>query len=447
MPPITTLAEAEEFVGTTIRSGIKLGLENTRRLLAALGDPQLGRPVIHVAGTNGKGSTCSMLATALSAAGYRTGLNTSPHMVHLRERSRVDGLAMSPEVFTRLVAEMQARAGHLFDPETNEQTPTFFEVTTALAFMHFRDAQTDVDVIEVGMGGRLDSTNVVAPCLTIITAIDFDHVQALGDTLTAIAGEKAGIIKQGVPLITSAQQPEALARINAVAAERAAPTQRLNTDFAGLRAELDADRHGPLQHNTVRSGDETRVLTTRLVGAHQLENAAVVHAALCQLRRDLPGLDVDRAVAGLPRLVWPARLQTMPDGVVIDGSHNAQGIQATFEILARLVPGRRYTVLFGSLSAKPWPDMLRVIAPVAERIHIVAVDHPMRAADPAEQIAWLREHVPDVAGELMPDPAAGLAALRAAPHGLVIGSLYLAGEVLAGYTQGEPCPILIPEPD
>lgn len=441
MAAITTYADALRFHDELTRSGMKLGLDNTYRLLAAVGDPHRQLRCIHVAGTNGKGSVCALLTGALVAAGLRTGLTISPHLANVRERFQVDGVAISEAEFTALTAEMVERAAALFAPERGH-TPTYFEFATVLAFLYFVRRQVDVAVVEVGLGGRLDSTNVITPLVSVITTIDLDHMHFLGDTRAAIAGEKAGIIKPGVPVVCGEADAEPLGPITAVAAAQHAPLHRVGVDFAGVDCADVSRSDAFLQRNTVRWQGTTRTCTTRLLGRHQLNNLAVAHATLhVAAAQGLP-LDLERAAAGFSTVVWPGRLQLMPDGVVIDGSHNAAGMRPTAQTLQARYPGRRYTVLFGALQGKTWQGMLDALAPIVDRIHLVRVPND-RAEDPVVERAYLEQHWPGLYASTVPTPRAGLALLRASGCGLVTGSLYLAGDILGIYYDGQPAPLLL----
>ncbi len=281
-------SEALAWLYSTQQFGIKLGLENTHRLLAALDrpDPATAGRFLHVAGTNGKGSTCAMLDSVLRAAGHRTGLYTSPHLVDFRERIRVNG-EMIPEVdVARILTNLRdATSGW-------DHAPTYFELSTVLALRHFADAGVEFVVLETGMGGRLDSTNAVTPIVSVITPIAMDHAQWLGDTLAKIAAEKAGILKPGVPAVSAAQAPEAAAVLEARASEVGAPLEL-------VREPLD--------------------LPLGLGGSHQKANAALAVAAL-----RAGGVSVSDAALrrGLATVQWPGRFQKLGDRFVLDGGHN-----------------------------------------------------------------------------------------------------------------------------
>lgn len=433
-------AAALKVVDQCIVSGIKLGLENTRRLLAVLDNPHEKLRYVHVAGTNGKGSVCAMLAAALSAAGYRTGLYTSPHLVHLRERIRVEGAAISEAEFAQRVTELQA-AVQVLQGRDPDYKPTFFEFMTVLAFQHYYRTGTQIVVLEVGMGGRLDSTNVIVPEASVITTISFDHTHALGHTRAAIAGEKAGIIKAGVPVICGERHPEALERIAAVAAARQAPLVLLGREFEVESFALEVDAQRWWQANRLRWQDRQLEARVALLGRHQAENCAVVLATLATLRERGWQFSLAAALAGLLRARWPARLQRLPDGLLIDGAHNESGMACAVAALDRIYPGRRFHVLFAVLRDKPWQAMLELLAPRCASLCIAQVEMK-RALEAPTILAWLQEHYPALPVTLCATPAEGLARIRAAGEPLVIGSLYLAGAVLAEYSSGNPVEVI-----
>ncbi len=431
--------EAIAFLDEQIRSGVKLGLESTQRLLAAVGNPQDGIPFVHVAGTNGKGSVCSLVASGLTACGHRTGFFSSPHLVNIRERYRIDNQAISELEFAELIEEMRENAGHLFG---KEESPSFFEVTTVLALMCFRKRNCDVAVLEVGMGGRLDATNVVDPALTVITRIGLDHIKPLGDTLYAIAGEKAGIIKDGIPCVVSPQEEEALVRIREVAAEKNAELCVGGEDFFPVTFRPDPARL--MQENDVEYAQEITSVATHFLGPHQLENTATAWATLRRLQELGFAVDPANAIAGMGRVRWPARIELLPDGVLVDGAHNVGGIQVLAQSLCTYFPGCRWHVAFGALQTKDWRTMIDLILPFAIDMMCVGVKHK-RAVAPEDLAAHVKSRQPQMSVETAKGIADVLPELRERGAGLVIGSLYMAGEALASYTNGMPVPIEVQE--
>lgn len=418
-----------------MREGIKLGLDNTRALLGCIGNPHQQLRCIHIAGTNGKGSVAALLAGALREAGFRTGLFTSPHLVSLRERFRVDLAAISAADLSDAVLSLRRRADALF---RDHRSPTFFEFLTALAFYYFRRREVDLAVIEVGMGGRLDASNVITPLVSVITSIDLDHTVPLGDTIPAIAAEKAGIIKPRVPVICGETKPEATDVMRRIAEERQAPLLARGVDFDGAPGALQAaDRGQPLQTHRVRWGTQTAEIRTSLVGRHQSANCAVAWAALQVLRRG--GLDVDLAAAeaGMGRVVWPARFHLAAPGLLIDAAHNPAAVAGLKATLDAVYPNRKWSVLVATMKDKPWPAMLREIRPLCRELAIAAVDVP-RAAPASELERFSREQWPELPVRRFENAAQWLRETPADRPRLVLGSIYLAGDVLAQLTRGAP---------
>jgi len=382
---------------------MRLGLERMERALRALGHPERGLRVLHVAGTNGKGSVCAMAAEALRLAGHRTGLYTSPHLVSFRERIAVDGQPIGEEALARRIAEV--RAACPWHEAGGDDRLTYFEFATLLALVHFAEVDAGAVVLEVGLGGRFDATNAVKPVVCAVNRIGLDHVEMLGDTLAAIAREKAGIFKAGVPALAAhAQPPEALAVLREEAARRGAPFEVAPPFWDGPMA---------------------------LRGMHQRGNAALAAAALARL--DAAGVPVaPEAVArGIAEARWPGRLEEL-SGVVLDGAHNPDGAAALAAALPALYPGRPVELCFGVLADKDHLGMLRALAPAVHGLHLVAPATP-RARLPAgyrEQAAGLFPRV-DQHGSLA--EALACARARAADGGIpaVAGSLYLVGEARA----------------
>ncbi len=407
--------------------GMSLGLGRLRAVLAALGDPQVGLPAVHVAGTNGKGSTCAMGESIARAAGLRTGLYTSPHLCRIAERIRLDGAPIDDDRLERALARVLAAGPEL----------TFFELMTAAAFVVFREAGVDVAVIEVGLGGRLDATNVIdAPLVTAITSIAVEHAAILGNTLAAIAREKAGIVKPGVPVVVGPVAPEAEATILATARERrAGPVLRV-VRAAAAEAGPDAIAllAGPrgavvVQRPDALGGGELRA-EIGLPGVHQADNAAVACGIAWLLTRRWPA--IERAIAdGLATTTWPGRLELVPRDetrVLLDCAHNPHGARALAASMAARPGGHdpsRTVLVFGALADKPFEDMLAVLAPLAaRRVYATPKGRTPAALDALEAVA---------PGEVAADGAAALArALALASPGdtvLVTGSIYLVGEV------------------
>ncbi len=450
--------EALEYIHGLYRFGSRLGLRRPRRLLAALGDPHLGLRVIHVAGTNGKGSVAAMAASILTAAGYRTGLYISPFLADFSERISIDGRPIAPEETAELVfgdvlpaAERVAGAlpaagapGVAASPHSEEPDDpiTEFEFVTALGFLYFAGRKVDFLVCEVGLGGRFDATNVIdRPLLAVVTSVGLDHTDRLGTTVAQIAAEKAGIIKRSTPVVSAPQDPDALAVLAATARRRDCRFYLAGRDgkVALESASLAGQRisfNGP-----GFPGEEGLLLP--LLGPHQLDNAATALTALGVLREGglAPSLDSRALREGLARTSWPGRFEVFAGRppVIVDGAHNPLGARALAATLRQLVPGRRMSLVLGILGDKDVEAYLDLLLPPAlpevARVFTCRPDNPraMAAEELARRVGLAAPGVPVAAS------AGGVAeALRDAytasgPEDVVCvaGSLYQVGQARA----------------
>ena len=403
-----------------------LKLERMRALLRWLGDPHDRLRIVHVAGTKGKGSTAAMLAAILRAAGYRVGLFTSPHLVRVEERIQVYGAPITP-------AELAARMAEVAPAVTALEAgppphPTFFEISTALGFLHFVSRRVDVAVVEVGLGGRFDSTNVCRPVASVITSIGLDHTAQLGATAEAIADQKAGIIKPRVPVVSGVTQPGPRRVIRTAARAAASRLVQLGWDFTY--------RYRSAPGAAVEVGD--RWYDLGLLGEHQAANAAVA-AATAGVLRDA-GLSVpDAAVArGLRDVRWPARIEVVgrDPAVVLDTAHNVPSAEALAATLRESlpVPGRK-AVVFAVSSDKQYPEMLRALAGYFDHFHLTRYGHNPRCVPPERLAELLRDLAPGRSVSVHPTAAEAWQAARSAagPGDLVCvtGSMFLAGELFA----------------
>lgn len=395
--------EALAWLYATQHHGIKLGLENVRRLLAALGWQGERQRFLHVAGTNGKGSVCAMLDAICRAAGVRTGLYTSPHLVSFRERVRLDGEMISEAGVAKSLSTIR-------DVVAGWAThPTFFEITTALALSFFEKERADVVVLETGMGGRLDATNVVTPVASVITTIALDHQAWLGSTIREIAAEKAGIIKPGVPVVSAPQPPEAESVLRRVAGEHDAA-------FTVVDAPLSD-------------------CEVRLTGSHQRWNAALAVLALekCNLVRD-PAV----IARGLAAVEWPGRFQRVDERIILDGAHNPAAASQLARTWRETFDGERATLVLGILGDKDVRAICEALLPIAETVIATPVRNPRTA--PAPELCAIVHSLlaPGIACEVADDLATALerAAMRTARI-LVCGSLFLVGEALTLF-GGQP---------
>ncbi len=439
-----TLDYIYSFVDYGLKSRYKYSpetfdLTRMRTMLARLGDPQRRLPAAHVAGTKGKGSVSAMLASILHAAGYRVGLYTSPHLNDFCERMQLDGQAIAPDDLASLTTQLRP----LFDSMPGITT---FEITTALAHQWFALHDADFAVFEVGLGGRLDATNVLYPNVCAITSISYDHTQLLGRTLPEIAEEKAGIIKPGVPLISAPQDPSVLERIAAIASERGARLRVAGRDWRYTRTAFSP--HGQaftLSPAPALQAEMSEWQSARfelpLLGQHQVDNAVIAIAMAHEL--GLQGFNLSLAALrrGLAGVVWPGRFEVLIDAatgktVILDCAHNRDSAAKLAATLNELYPAARPALIFGASDDKDVSGMLAELLPLASRVIMAKADHP-RASDP-EQLAAIvaatgRENgvalsvnVAHTVGTALADAQQGSEA-----YILVTGSIFLVADVRA----------------
>ncbi|MEN6478893.1 MAG: folylpolyglutamate synthase/dihydrofolate synthase family protein [Anaerolineales bacterium] len=398
-------------------------LERMNEFLHALGDPQLCYPAVHVAGTKGKGSTTAMIASILQTAGLRTGMYTSPHLHSFRERIQLDGELIPEEAMAGLVERMAPVIAER--PEV-----TVFEIITALAMLYYAEAGVDWAVFEVGLGGRLDATNVLHPRVSVITSISLDHMAVLGPTVGHIAREKAGIIKPGVPVISAPQQAEALSVIADIAAERGAPLTLGGRDWQ-WRSLGDAGHEMRLYRTGNEQQPEYPALAVPLRGEHQLENATNAALAIEALRAQ--GLAVSRAevAAGIASVRWPGRfevLQHQPP-FVVDGAHNVDSMQKLLRTVEAEFPEQRPVVIFGAGRGHIPTDLLVVLAGHVARLYLVKANHP-KAAEVAELSASAQALGIEAIACATVDEGVERALASARPEEVVLatGSLFVVAE-------------------
>jgi dihydrofolate synthase/folylpolyglutamate synthase len=457
-----TYAEAIQFLYSLRWFGTKFGLANTFKLSELAGNPHHRLRFIHVAGTNGKGSTCAMLESIYRAAGLRVGLFTSPHLVAFGERIQVNRQLISETDVVRLVSELQP----LLASFSADEHPTFFEVITVMAMRYFAEQKCDLVIWETGLGGRLDATNIITPLASVITNIQYDHQKWLGETLASIAGEKAGIIKPGIPVITATDEPEALkviqhtaraqnATLTVIQPPEAENPQGIQPQSPGLpslrgypgvqvgavhnseRVAPDARYstvHGEGEHIS-RAGsfcDVLDALELPLIGSHQRLNATLAIATVRVLSSQIPVSD-QTLRTGLSQVNWLGRLQliTLPCGqkILLDGAHNIAGAQTLASALAQHFPSSKPALIVGILQDKDWEAICRVLAPLASRILIVPVPSE-RTANPAELSAACQRANRAIPVHSYASLGAALSETASAPFVLITGSLYLVGEAL-----------------
>ena len=414
----STPAEALAFLHRRSPSTVVLGLERMRAALAELDHPERRLPAIHVAGTNGKGSTCALVDAVLRAADFRVGLYTSPHLVRFNERIRIGGEDIDDALLGRRLLEVLQRS-------PTALALTYFELGTLVAFWHFAAEQVDWAVLETGLGGRLDATATCLPRATAITALGLDHTELLGPTLAAIAREKAGILRPGVPAVLAAQPPEAMEVLLTEAARVGTPVLRQGVDFdlaAGKTPGLTW-RHGTRQLGGLALG---------LAGVHQRQNAALALAVFDVLSADGAAIPDAAIVRGLRDVRWPGRLEEVPGRplLLLDGAHNPAGVEALRAALDTAYAGRRVHLVFGAVREKAVEPMLACLLPRMTSVSLTPLDTP-RSLPPETYLAAARALVPEIGVFGSPGAALDAAVARARPEEVVLvaGSLYLIGAV------------------
>lgn len=432
-----TYEEAIQYLNSFQRFGIRLGLERISKLLQALENPHLHFPSVLIGGTNGKGSTARFLASILQAQGYKVGLYTSPHLIDFRERIQINDHPIPQKRVVELLNEMRK----IIDQRTRKPSaishqpsaidnPTYFEMATAMAFTYFCQERIDLAVVEVGLGGRMDATNVLNPLVSAITNVSLEHQDYLGPDLSRIAFEKAGIIKEKGILITAIDDPTAWAVVEEVARGLGARVYRWGRDFQGDRKTLDLkgqafDFYGDL--------GEYRDLKIRLLGRHQVNNAALAIAMAEVLKRQGLRLDPEALVRGLQEAEWPGRLQVLQVKplVFLDGAHNLEGARSLRLSLLEVLEGRRLFLVFGVLNDKDWEGMLAELGPMAHYIVLTRPDTP-RAAEPEKLYLSARKHCLGVIiQDRVPEAFAYVLSQASREDAVcVTGSLYTVGEVL-----------------
>jgi dihydrofolate synthase / folylpolyglutamate synthase len=403
-----TYAESVRFLyslGNEIQT-VKFGLERITRLLEALGNPHRACRYVHVAGTNGKGSTCAMIESGLRAAGRLTGLYTSPHLGEPTERIQIGGQSITQPQFADVFAEVHDTVERMLEAGQLDLHPTYFETVTAMAFLFFTRHEVETVVLEVGMGGRLDATNVVTPELCVITPIDYDHQAFLGSTLAQIAAEKAGILKPDVPAVFAEQPPEAEIVLRAHARgpytlTRDWPIKDLTVDARGSRFKM-----------------RDLEIVCPLPGEHQVENARTAAIALHQL-----GV----SAAGIAQTRWPGRLERISEQpeIILDGAHNPAGTRALVQYIRRFYSGRRIWIVYGVMRDKSVDEMATLLFPLAERVIVTA---------PANSRALPPESIPAPHATITQTVREAIEMLSSADPAVVVfitGSLFVVGEARA----------------
>lgn len=401
------------------RGGIKPGLERIERLMQALANPHLSYPCVHVGGTNGKGSTAAMTAAILTQAGYRVGLYTSPHLERFNERICINDKDVSNASLVKTALKVKA-AARLVPAAVG--SPSFFEFTTAMAFQYFKEKGVDIAIIEVGMGGRWDATNIIRPLVSVITTVDIDHTEYLGKSLAKIAAEKSGIIKKGIPVVCGESKVAALKIIAKAAKEQGAPLRRLGNDFRMTDGEKGCEYHG--------IDDDIKALRLGLAGGHQRRNAACALAAIESLRQGRWRIPVKAIRDGLRNVRWPARVEVVGRRplVIIDSAHNPAGARTLAEALTSFRYKRLFLVL-GIMGDKDIDGIMAALAPLAHRV-IFCAPSGDRAARPQglrdKAIRYTKEIV--IASSVRAACKAALTAASSEDAVCVTGSIVTVGE-------------------
>jgi len=399
------------------RFGIKLGLSTIRNILEGLENPQDRFSCIHVAGTNGKGSIASALSTILHLSGYTVGLYTSPHLVRFNERICINNTPVSDEdVVSSYKAVKRVHSG--------KREPTFFEFSTAMALLEFGEKNVDWAVIETGMGGRLDATNIIKPALSIISNISLEHQMYLGNSIAQIAGEKGGIIKKNAPIVTGVQQKNAISVLKEIADSQSAPLYRYKDSFRVRRKK---------NSNFTYFGIDNlwRDMHTPLLGSHQIDNAALVLAACEVLNRDKADLPIKRIRDGLAQNRWPGRLDIVSTSplIILDGAHNLIAVRKLARFLSEKLSDRNITLVAGVMEDKSYPAMLRSLLPLCSRAILTqaGIDH---AVPPDTLYAVAKTITPNIAVFNDVEQAVTHAVKTASPDDAICiaGSLYVVGE-------------------
>jgi dihydrofolate synthase/folylpolyglutamate synthase len=407
-------------------------LDRMRALMALLGNPQQKYPILHVAGTKGKGSTSALMASALTAAGYKTGLYTSPHLQDYVERIQIDGQPVSHIQLIELVEQVKPHV-------TTVPKLTTFEITTAIGFLYFAQQKVDAAVIEVGLGGRLDATNVVTPRVSVITSLSYDHMAVLGNTLTLIAGEKAGIIKPGIPVVSSPQKEEARVVLERVAEEQHAPLTLVGREVLFAAGELSLDgqtlsvsrkQKAEGRKQKAANSQESVILRVPLLGQHQVVNAATAYAALKVSGLNIPEEAIIKGFAGA---TWPCRFEIVrrEPPVILDSAHNKDSFEKLAQTLEDYFPGRPVLLIFGSSEDKDIASMLAALKGPLELVLATKAVHP-RAIEP-DQIVETANRLGVRAEAAAPVEVALTRALELAAGGreivLSAGSMFVTAEV------------------
>ncbi len=418
-------------------------LSRVEALLADLGNPHRAFDSVHIAGTKGKGSTTAMIESILREAGYHTGMYTSPHLHTFRERIRLDG-ALIPE--EEVIAGMERMAPILDKrPEV-----TVFEIITALAFWYYAQKEIDIGVIEVGLGGRLDATNVLSPLVSVITSISKDHTRVLGDTIEAIAGEKAGIVKEGTPVVTAPQRPEAMGVIEGVCRERNAPLTVVGRDWCWRSLGIE---NGGQRMHIYRAGHEERPecedLKIPLLGPYQLENACNAVAGVALLKEKGWNIEQEAVRRGLADVHWPGRMEILGRDplVIVDGAHNPYSAELILEAVTSFTSYRKLHLIFGAGRTHMPRELLAILAPASDGIYVTQAHHPhATSSQTLQEMARDLDYEVATTGTVEEALERALQAARKEDLVLATGSLFVVAEARQAWVKRQGSPPLPSDP-
>jgi dihydrofolate synthase/folylpolyglutamate synthase len=417
--------EALAYIHGTMKFGSKLGLQNITELLRRLGDPHKAFPAVHIAGTNGKGSVTSMTASILHKAGYKVGMFISPYLERFTERIQVDFEEIPRDTLARLTGLVKEKISEMVGEGFNH--PTEFEVVTALGFLYFAESKVDIAVVEVGLGGRLDSTNVVNPLVSVITSISYDHMYILGNTLKEIAYEKGGIIKPGVPVVSYPQEEEAARVLEELAKGRSSP-------YYPIKKEQVHEKHSAFDEQCFDfeyDGITYENIRIHLPGKHQMLNAACALTGIMVLREQGFVINDSAVYAGMDATRWPGRLEMVREKpmIILDGAHNPSGAQALADAVRLYFPGRSIRLIMGVFKDKDVDNVAKILCSVASEVTVTMADSP-RATDISELANIVRKYHSnvDVQPSLKEAIPSVMERLKENEILIISGSLYLIGE-------------------
>jgi dihydrofolate synthase / folylpolyglutamate synthase len=436
------LTLGRELAAPTQAAAAKFDLENISVLTGRLGRPDRAYPAAHIAGTNGKGSTAAFLESILRCAGFRTGLYTSPHLERINERIRLNGEEISDELFAQILTRVQSLIEELLGVGNLRAHPTYFECLTAMAFECFARERVEFGVFEVGLGGRLDATNILSPVVSLIARIDFDHENFLGHSLREIAGEKAGICKPGIPAVVAEQHPEAREVIFARARELGCPVIEAAAAYHIDREASDSEGRVRARITEVATGWSAEI-APRLRGPFQLQNALSAVAAARLLQKRGYGISEEAITGGIANAVWPGRLekiQSQPD-IYLDGAHNPSAARELASFLERNFAGGKIWLLFGALRDKAVDEIAGILFPRAAEV-IFTQPRTSRAISVAQLAEIAAHHAAHYTVIAEAEKALDYALAKAAPSDVIFitGSLYLVGQLRHSAKNSSPVP-------